>query len=146
MGVVVMQTAGQLNAITEQIIGAAMEVHRAIGPGLLESANEVCLVYELRERGFRVEQQKALPVVYRGVQLDCGYRLDIVVNECVIVEVKAVDKLTTVHEAQLLSYLRLLNYRVGLLLNFHCTLLKNGVRRIVNDFPSSANSAISAVR
>ena len=146
MGVIVMQTAGELNAVTEQIIGAAMEVHRAIGPGLLESAYEVCLVYELRERGFRVEQQKALPVVYRGVQLDCGYRLDIVVNECVIVEVKAVEKLTTVHEAQLLSYLRLLNYRVGLLLNFHCTLLKNGVRRIVNDFPSSANSAISAVK
>jgi len=146
MGVIVMQTAGELNAVTEQIIGAAMEVHRAIGPGLLESAYEVCLVYELRERGFRVEQQKALPVVYRGVQLDCGYRLDMVVNECVIVEVKAVDKLTTVHEAQLLSYLRLLNYRVGLLLNFHCTLLKNGIRRIVKDFPSSANSAISAVK
>jgi GxxExxY protein len=146
MGVVVMQSAGQLNAVTEQIIGAAMEVHRAIGPGLLESAYEACLVYELRERGFRVEQQKPLPVVYKGVQLDCGYRLDMVVNECVIVEIKAVEKLTTVHEAQLLSYLRLLDYRVGLLLNFHCTMLKNGIRRIVNDFPSSANSAISAVK
>lgn len=146
MGALAMQTAGQLNAVTEQIIGAAMEVHRAIGPGLLESAYEVCLVYELRERGFRVEQQEPLPVIYRGVQLDCGYRLDIVVNECVIVEIKAVEKLTTVHEAQLLSYLRLLNCRVGLLLNFHCTMLKNGIRRIVNDFPSSANSAISAVK
>jgi GxxExxY protein len=98
MGVVVMQTADQLNAVTEQVIGAAVEVHRAIRPGLLESAYEICLVYELRERGFRVEQQKALPVVYKGVQLDCGYRLDIVVNECVIVEVKAVEKLTTVHD------------------------------------------------
>jgi len=146
MGVVVMPTAGQMNAITEQIIGAAMEVHRAIGPGLLESAYEVCLVYELRERGYRIEQQKPLPVVYKGVQLDCGYRLDMVVNECVIVEIKAVEKLTTVHEAQLLSYLRLLNCRVGLLLNFHCAMLKNGIRRIVNDFPSSANSAISAVK
>jgi GxxExxY protein len=146
MGVVVMPTAGQLNAVTEQIIGAAMEVHRPIGPGLLESAYEACLVYELRERGFRVEQQKSLPVVYKGVQLDCGYRLDVVVNECVIVEIKAVEKLTTVHEAQLLSYLRLLNCRVGLLLNFHCTMLKNGIRRIVNDFPTSANSAISAVK
>lgn len=146
MGVVVMPTAGQLNAITEEIIGAAMEVHRAIGPGLLESAYEACLVYELRERGYRVEQQKPLPVIYKGVQLDCGYRLDMVVNECVIVEIKAVENLTTVHEAQLLSYLRLLNCRVGLLLNFHCTMLKNGIRRIVNDFPSSANSAISAVK
>ena len=146
MGVVVMPTAGQMNAITEQIIGAAMEVHRAIGPGLLESAYEVCLVYELRERGYRIEQQKPQPVVYKGVQLDCGYRLDMVVNECVIVEIKAVEKLTTVHEAQLLSYLRLLNCRVGLLLNFHCAMLKNGIRRIVNDFPSSANSAISAVK
>jgi GxxExxY protein len=146
MGVVVMPTAGQLNAVTEQIIGAAMEVHRAIGPGLLGSAYEACFVYELRERGFRVEQQKPLPVVYKGVQLDCGYRLDVVVNECVIVEIKAVEKLTTVHEAQLLSYLRLLNCRVGLLLNFHCAMLKNGIRRIVNDFPFSANSAISAVK
>jgi GxxExxY protein len=146
MGVVVMQSAGQLNAVTEQIIGAAMEVHRAIGPGLLESAYEACLVHELRERGFRVEQQKPLPVIYKGVQLDCGYRLDLVVNECVIVEVKAVEKLTTVHDAQLLSHLRLLNYRVGLLLNFHCTMLKNGILRIVNDFPSSANSVISAVK
>jgi len=142
MGVIVMQTAGELNAVTERIIGAAMKVHRANGPGLLESAYEVCLVYELRERGLRVEQQKAHPVVYRGVQLDCGYRLDIVVNECVIVEVKAVEKFTTVYEAQLLSYLRLLNYRVGLLLNFHCTLLKNGVRRIVNDYSYSAISAV----
>lgn len=146
MSVVVMQTASQLNAVTEQIIGAAMEVHRALGPGLLESAYEACLVYELRERGFRVEQQKPLPVVYKGVQLDCGYRLDVVVDGCVIVEIKAVEKLTTVHEAQLLSYLRLLDCRVGLLLNFHCTMLKNGIRRIVNEFPSSAISANSAVK
>jgi len=141
-----MPTAIQLNAITEQIIGAAMEVHRSIGSGLLESAYEACLAYELRQRGFRVDQQKPLPVVYKGVQLDCGYRLDMVVNECVIVEIKAVERLTTVHDAQLLSYLRLLDCRVGLLLNFHCTMLKNGIRRIVNAFPFSANSAISAVK
>jgi GxxExxY protein len=146
MNLVAMPTAIQLNAITEQIIGAAMEVHRSIGPGLLESAYEACLAYELRQRGFRVDQQKPLPVVYKGVQLDCGYRLDMVVNECVIVEIKAVERLTTVHDAQLLSYLRLLDCRVGLLLNFHCTMLKNGIRRIVNDFPFSANSAISAVK
>ncbi len=138
--------ADQLNAITEQIIGAAMDVHRVLGPGLLESAYEVCLVFELRTRGFRVEQQKPLPVVYKDVQLDCGYRLDMVVNDVVIVEIKAVEKLNSVHEAQLLSYLRLLNCRVGLLLNFHCTMLKHGIRRIVNDFPSSANSAIFAVQ
>jgi GxxExxY protein len=142
MSTVVAQ-ADQLNAITEQIIGAAMEVHRALGPGLLESA---CLVFELRQRGLRVDQQKPLPIVYKGVRLDCGYRLDLVVDDCVIVEIKAVEKLTSVHEAQLLSYLKLANCRVGLLLNFHCTMLKHGIRRLVNDFPSSANSAISAVK
>ena len=138
--------ADPLNAITEQIIGSAMEVHRAIGPGLLESAYEACLVYELRERGLRVEQQMPLPIIYRGVRLDCGYRLDLVVADCVIVEIKAVEKLNSVHEAQLLSYLKLANCRVGLLLNFHCTMLKHGIRRLVNNFPSSANSAISAVK
>jgi GxxExxY protein len=138
--------ADQLNAITEQVIGAAMEVHRALGPGLLESAYEACLVFELRERGLRVEQQKALPITYKTVKLDCGYRLDLVVNDCVIVEIEAVEKLNSVHEAQLLSYLKLANLRVGLLLNFHCTMLKHGIRRLVNDFPSSANSAISAVK
>lgn len=138
--------ADQLNAITEQIIGAAMDVHRVIGPGLLESAYEACLAFELRSRGFRVEQQKSLPVVYKEVKLDCGYRLDMVVNDSVIVEVKAVERLNAVHDAQLLSYLRLMDCRVGLLLNFHCTMLKHGIRRIVNDFPVSANSAISAVK
>jgi GxxExxY protein len=132
-----------LNAITEQIIGAAMDVHRVIGPGLLESAYEACLAFELRERGFRVEQQKSLPVIYKQVKIDGGYRLDMVVNDLVIVEVKAVEKLTAVHEAQLPSYLRLLNCWVGLLLNFHCTMLKLGIRRIVNDFP---NFVISAVK
>jgi GxxExxY protein len=138
--------ADQLNAITEQIIGAAMDVHRVIGPGVLESAYEACLAFELRSRGFRVEQQKSLPVVYKEVKLDCGYRLDMVVNDSVIVEVKAVERLNAVHDAQLLSYLRLMDCRVGLLLNFHCTMLKHGIRRIVNDFPVSANSAISAVK
>lgn len=104
------------------------------------------LRFELRSRGFRVEQQKSLPVVYKEVKLDCGYRLDMVVNDSVIVEVKAVERLNAVHDAQLLSYLRLMDCRVGLLLNFHCTMLKHGIRRIVNDFPVSANSAISAVK
>jgi len=138
--------ADQLNAIIEQIIGGAMEVHRALGPGLLESAYEACLVFELRERGLRIEQQKPLPIIYKGVKLDCGYRLDLVMADCVIVEIKAVDKLNSVHDAQLLSYLKVANYRVGLLLNFHCTMLKHGIRRLVNDFPTSAHSAISAVK
>jgi GxxExxY protein len=138
--------ADRLNAITEQIIGAAMEVHRAFGPGLLESAYEAWLVFELRQRGLHVEQQKPLPITYKNVRLDCGYRLDLVVADCVLVEVKAVEKLNSVHEAQLLSYLKLANCRVGLLLNFHCTMLKNRIRRLVNHFPSSARSAISAVK
>lgn len=137
--------ATTLNKITEQIIGAAIEVHRAVGPGLLESAYEACLVFELRERGFKVEQQRPLPVVYKNVRLDCGYRLDVVVNDSVIVEIKAVEKPTTVHEAQLLSYLRLYGCKIGLLINFHVAVLKNGIRRIVNEFPDSALSANSAV-
>src|SRR5712692_3623572 len=134
-----------LNGISEQVIGAAIDVHRIIGPGLLESAYEACLVFELRERGFKVEQQKPLPVVYKNVKLDCGYRLDLVIEDRVIVEIKAVEKLTSVHEAQLLSYLRLYGGSVGLLINFHVSVLKNGVRRIVHQFPDSAISATSAV-
>ena len=94
--------------------------------------------FELRGRGLQLEQQKPLPVRYKEVKLDCGYRLDSVVDDCVIVEIKPVEKLNSVHEAQLLSYLKLADYRVGLLLNFHCTMLKHGIRRLVNDFPCSA--------
>jgi len=122
----------RLNEITEAIIGAAIEVHRVLGPGLLESAYEACLAFELAQRGLRVEQQKPLPVVYREVKLDAGYRLDLVVEDTVIVEIKAVDRLERIHEAQLLSYLRLSSYRIGLLINFNVTLLKNGLKRIVN--------------
>ena len=122
----------RLNEITEAIIGAAIEVHRVLGPGLLESAYEACLAFELAQRGLRVEQQKPLPVVYREVKLDAGYRLDLVVEDTVIVEIKAVDRLERIHEAQLLSYLRLSGYRIGLLINFNVTLLKNGLKRIVN--------------
>lgn len=140
-----MEDSDHLNAITEQVIGAAIEVHRAVGPGLLESAYEACLIFELRQRGFKVEHQKPLPVVYKNVKLDCGYRLDIVVDDSVIVEIKAVEKLNSVHEAQLLSYLRLYGSRVGLLVNFHVAMLKDGIRRVVNNFPDSAISANSAV-
>jgi GxxExxY protein len=141
-----MTDAAKLNWITEQIIGASMEVRRVLGPGLLESAYEKCLVFELKQRGLRIEEQKALPVVYKDVKLDCGYRMDLVVEGSVIVEIKAVERLNSVHDAQLLSYLKLYGCRVGLLLNFHVSILKNGIRRIVNEFPDSANSATSAVK
>ena len=130
----------RLNRITESIIGAAIEVHRALGPGLLESAYETCLTFELVQRGLKVEQQKPLPVVYREVKLDCGYRLDLLVEEAVIVEVKAVDRLMAIHQAQLLSYLRLSGCKVGLLLNFNVKVLKDGIRRVVNNFPDSLRS------
>ncbi|MEA2075643.1 MAG: GxxExxY protein [Euryarchaeota archaeon] len=130
----------RLNRITESIIGAAIELHRDLGPGLLESAYETCLAFELVERGLKVEQQKPLPVVYREVKLDCGYRLDLLVEEAVIVEVKAVDRMAPIHQAQLLSYLRLSGCKVGLLINFNVRVLKDGIRRVVNDFPDTPRS------
>ena len=125
----------RLNEITEQIIGAAMAVHRALGPGLLESAYEACLAYELAERGLAVERQKSLPITYREVKLDCGYRIDLLVEGSVVVELKSVEVLGPVHEAQLLSYLKLSGCKVGLLINFNVKVLKQGIRRMVNEFP-----------
>ena len=122
----------ELNRITEAIIGAAIEVHKALGPGLLESAYEACLSYELMQRGYKVMQQVALPLVYKEAKLDCGYRLDLFVNDAVIVEIKSVESLAPIHEAQLLSYLRLADCKIGLLINFNVKLLKNGVKRFVN--------------
>ncbi len=132
--------AERLNRITEDIIGAAIEVHRAIGPGLLESAYEACTAFELGERGRQVARQVPLPLVYKGVQLDCGYRLDLLVNDLVIVEIKAVEALTDVHKAQLLSYLKISGLHVGLLINFNVKMLKDGISRVVNDFPESQRS------
>ncbi len=125
----------ELNSITEKVIGAAIEVHKTLGPGWLESAYETCLAYELSERGLAVERQRALPVTYREVSLDCGYRIDLLVEELVVVELKAVEQLAPVHEAQLLSYLKLSGCRVGLLINFNVKVLKQGIRRMVNNFP-----------
>jgi GxxExxY protein len=127
----------RLDQILRRIIGAAIEVHRHLGPGLLESAYQSCLVYELKQLDLKVEEQKPLPVVYKQVKLDCGYRLDMVVEDEVIVEVKAIEKLLPLHEAQLLSYLRLAKKRVGLLMNFHVPVLKNGLKSIVNEFPDA---------
>ena len=108
-----------------------------MGPGLLESAYEACLAFELTERGLKVERQKPLPVVYRGVRLECGYRLDLLVEDVVIVEIKSVDALAPIHKAQMLSYLKLAGLKVGLLINFNVKVLTDGVRRVVIDFPDA---------
>jgi GxxExxY protein len=140
----VVTDAERLNQVTETIIGAAIEVHRSLGPGLLESAYEACLALELRARGLKVEQQKPLPIVYKEVQLDCGYRIDLLVEDSVIVELKAIDQLLPIHQAQLLSYLKLSGLSVGLIINFNVRLLKDGVKRIANEFPdSNAHPSIS---
>lgn len=120
------------NDITGGIIGAAIQVHKTLGPGLLESAYEACLVYELTQRGFKVEQQKPLPIIYGPVKLDCAYRLDLLVEDKVIVEVKAVDQLLPIHQAQLLSYLKLSGCELGLLINFNVQALKQGIHRLIN--------------
>jgi len=132
-----MEEKDRFDQISRRIIGGAIEVHRHLGPGLLESAYEACLAFELRQIGLRIEQQRPLPVVYKDVKFDCGYRLDLVVEDSVVIEVKAVEQL-----AQLLSYLRLSGLRVGLLMNFHVRVLKDGLKRIVNEFPDSATSAV----
>jgi GxxExxY protein len=121
------------NQITEGIITSAIDVHRILGPGLLESAYENCLIFELAERGLKVEQQKPIPVIYKKIKLDCGYRMDLLVENSVIVEIKSVDRLAPIHKAQLLSYLRLSGLKVGLLLNFNVKFLKDGICRIVNN-------------
>ncbi len=127
------ETKTDLNQTTATIISAAIDVHRELGPGLLESAYETCLAYELVERGLNVRRQVEQPVTYRGVHSDCGYRIDLLVDG-VVVELKAVNSLNAVHKAQVLSYLKLSGYQVGLLINFNVKLLKDGVQRIVNGF------------
>jgi len=119
------------NEITHAIIGAAIEVHKRLGPGLLESAYEECLLHELRTRNLTVERQKGLPVIYKEVKLDCGYRLDLLVDGKVVVELKSVENLAPIHEAIILTYLRLSNRKTGLLINFNVTVLKDGVRRFI---------------
>lgn len=120
------------NDISEQIIGAAIEVHKAIGPGLLESAYEACLKHELKLRGLAVEVQRPLPIEYKGLKLDCGYRIDLLVEGQVVVELKAVQSLDPIHDAQLLTYLKIGGWNLGLLINFNVPLLKQGIRRMVN--------------
>lgn len=133
----------RLDQITRRVIGAAIEVHKTVGPGLLESAYQVCLAFELREQGLKVEEQLPLPVIYKNVKLDCGYRIDLLVENEIVIEIKAIESLAPIHDAQLLSYLRLSRKRVGLLMNFYMRVLKDGLKRIVNEFPDSAHSLVN---
>jgi GxxExxY protein len=126
----------ELNQCTERIIGAAIEVHKALGPGLLESAYEECLCRELAVRSIPFERQRPLPVEYKGTRLDCGYRLDLLVEGSVVVEIKSVSSIEPVHEAQLLTYLKLGGWRLGLLINFNVPVLKDGIRRRILSVPS----------
>jgi len=124
----------ELDKITQAIIGAAIQVHQTLGPGLLESAYEACLAFELVELGYKIEKEKPLPLVYKTMELDCAYRLDLLVEDKVIVEVKAVDQLMPIHQAQVLSYLKLSGCKIGLLINFNVKLLKTGIQRIINGY------------
>ena len=121
------------NEISYQIIGAAIEIHKTIGPGLLESAYENALAYDLQKLGFDVEQQKSMPFIYKGVHQDIGYRIDIMVNNKVILEIKSIENLVPLHYAQTLTYLRLSNLKLALLINFNSKILKNSIHRIVNN-------------
>ena len=124
----------KVNEITQTVIGAAIEVHRVLGPGLLESAYEECLCRELVLRNVPYERQRQLPVDYKGTKVDCGYRLDLLVSEQVVVEIKAVESLLPIHQAQLLTYLKLGGWKVGLLMNFNVPVLKQGIKRVVLGF------------
>ena len=128
------QFAPGINQITRQVIGAAMRVHTALGPGLLESAYRACLLHELRKQGLRVASEVGLPVVYEGERIDLGYRIDLIVADCVIVEIKCVEAINPVHKSQLLSYMRLSGRQVGLLINFHVEHLRDGIKRMVDGY------------
>ena len=124
-------TETQRDALSEQVIGCAIEVHRHLGPGLLEAVYEICLCHELVEQGLKVQRQVPLPVKYKRVELEMGYRLDVVVENAMILEIKAASAINAVHEAQLLTYMRLSGHRRGLILNFHAPVLKDGIKRMV---------------
>jgi GxxExxY protein len=121
----------EINQVAKQIVDAAFAVHSTLGAGLLESVYEVCLEYELRQRGLRVERQVILPVIYDNIRLDDGFRIDLLVNQCVIIELKAVQNLLPIHTAQIITYLKLSKHRLGFLINFNVPLIKDGIKRIV---------------
>jgi GxxExxY protein len=127
-----MRSFDDINELTGESIGAAIEVHKTLGPGLLESAYEACLCREFDLRGLSYERQKELPIEYKGVKLDCGYRLDIVMEKSLILEIKSCETLLPIHEAQLLTYLKLTGIKVGLLINFNVPVLKDGIKRMMN--------------
>ena len=122
----------EINQLTEQILKCAFTVHSSLGPGLLESAYEACLYYELKQAGLKVERQKLLPLVYKEVSLDAGYRMDLLVEDRVVIEIKSIEAFTDVHIAQVLTYLKLSGCKIGLLLNFNVSSLKNGIKRLAN--------------
>ena len=130
-----------INDVTGAVVDAALKVHSVLGPGLLESAYEACLAYELRKRGLEVTTQFELPVVYDEIRIDLGYRVDLLVEGSVVLELKTVSKLLPVHEAQLLSYLKLGDFRAGLLINFHAGRLKDGIKRMVNLLPELSETS-----
>jgi len=136
------------NRLTDKIIGAAIEVHRTLGPGLLESAYQECMCFELSQLGLEFQRQVELPVRYKGVNLDCGYRIDLIVEGAVIVELKTVSELLPVHSSQLLTYLKLSDKPIGLLINFNVTVLKRGLKRVVNHYvgqiPDTAPDSLSS--
>jgi GxxExxY protein len=132
-----MSQKDRLSKITETIIGCAINVHKELGPGLLESAYEACLLYDLSQTKMKIENQKPLPIIYKNVKLNCGYRLDLIIEDEVIVEIKSVEKMLPIHKAQLLSYLKISGLKVGLLINFNVELLKDGIIRVVNNYPDS---------
>jgi GxxExxY protein len=120
------------NELSKLIIGCAIEVHKQLGPGLLESAYQECLYYEIKQAGLKVQKEKPMPIVYKEVKLDHGYRIDLLIEEKVVVEIKTVEAFSDVHTAQVLTYLRLGNYKLGLLFNFQTTVLKNGIKRVID--------------
>jgi GxxExxY protein len=119
----------EINKITEIIIGCAIEVHKNLGPGLLESAYEECLAYELQNSNLKIERQKAIPVIYKEIKLECGYRIDILVEDTVVIELKSIDAFNPVHKAQILTYMKFADKSIGLLINYNVTLLKSGIKR-----------------
>ena len=121
----------EFESLSKDVLGAAIEVHKHLGPGLLESAYEECLSFELVQRGYKIERQKPIPVVYKEIKLDCGYRIDILVEDKLVLELKSIDCFNPVHEAQILTYMKFAQKKIGLLINFNVTLLKNGIKRYV---------------
>jgi GxxExxY protein len=132
-----------IEKIASEIVDAAVKVHRALGPGLLESAYQQCLAYELRKRGLQVECEVLLPVAYEGARIDAGYRADMIVEKCILIENKTVDRLASIHAAQILTYLKLSGLHLGFLLNWNVTLMKNGIRRMVKNLPEEPSGKIA---